>query len=84
MCIFWSVWKARNGIVFRDEVLFIQRLKSSFVHLFWTETKVYFIDGPQAFFISLIGWALKVFFEGCCFLFGWLFVKGVSLLSCFP
>ena len=23
LCIFWSVWKARNGIVFRDEVLSI-------------------------------------------------------------
>ena len=23
LCIFWTVWKAINGIVFRDEVLFI-------------------------------------------------------------
>ena len=42
LCIFWMVWKARNGIVFRDEVLSIQRLKSSFVHLLWLETKVFF------------------------------------------
>ena len=40
LCILWSVWKARNDIVFRDEVLSIQRLKSSFVHLFWSETMV--------------------------------------------
>ena len=45
LCIFWSVWKARKGIVFRDEVLSIQRLKYSFAHLFWSETKVYFVDG---------------------------------------
>ena len=67
LCIFWSVWKARNGIVFRDEVLSIQRLKSSFVYLFWLETKVYFVDGLTS---------LVHFFEGCCLLFGWLFIRG--------
>ena len=48
LCIFWLVWKARNGSVLRDEVLSIQRLKSSFEHLFWSETKVYFVDGPMS------------------------------------
>ena len=48
LCIFWLVWKARNSIVFGDEILSIQRLKSSFVHLFWSETKVYFVDGPAS------------------------------------
>ena len=33
LCIFWTVWKARNNVVFRDEVLFIQKLKSFFVNL---------------------------------------------------
>ena len=36
--IFWTIWKTINGIAFRDEVLSIQRLKSLFVHLFWSET----------------------------------------------
>ena len=31
--IFWSVWKARNGIVLRDKALSIQKLKFSFVNL---------------------------------------------------
>ena len=39
LCIFWTVWKARNDIVFRDEVLSMQ-----FVYLFWSETKVFFAD----------------------------------------
>ena len=30
LCILWTVWKARNDIVFRDEVLSIQELKSFF------------------------------------------------------
>ena len=33
LCIFWTVWKTRNNVVFRDEVLFIQKLKSFFVNL---------------------------------------------------
>ena len=55
LCIFWSVWKVRNGIVFRDEVLSIQRLKSSFVYLFWSETKVYFVDGPTSL-VNFFDW----------------------------
>ena len=47
LCIFWTVWKTRNGIVFRDEVLSIQRLKSLFVHIFWSETKVSLVNGPM-------------------------------------
>ena len=27
LCTFWMVWKARINIVFRDEVLYIQKLK---------------------------------------------------------
>ena len=33
-CLFWSVSKARNAIVFRDEILSIQRLNASFVFCF--------------------------------------------------
>ena len=80
LCIFWSVWKARNDIVFRDEVLSIQRLKSSFVHLFWSETKVYFVHLVHFF---LLGGLLGCFSEGRCLRFGWLFVRGVSLLFSF-
>ncbi|RVX02427.1 hypothetical protein CK203_031165 [Vitis vinifera] len=32
--IFWTVWKARNGLKFKDDVLSIQRLKYSFVFFF--------------------------------------------------
>ena len=39
---------------------------------------------PRALFNFLIGWALKVFFEGRCLLLGCLFVREVSFLSCFP
>ena len=29
--IFWTVWKARNRLTFKDDVLSMQRLKYSFV-----------------------------------------------------
>ena len=38
--------EARNGIAFWEEVLFIQRLKSSFVFLLCSETKMFVVDGP--------------------------------------
>ena len=32
LCLFWTVWKARNKIAFEDATLSIQKLKSSFVY----------------------------------------------------
>ena len=37
LCLFWVIWKARNSIAFEDCVLSIQRLKTSFVYLLWSE-----------------------------------------------
>lgn len=44
-----DIWKARNGIAFRKEVLSIQRLKSYFVFLLRLETKMFVVDGPLMF-----------------------------------
>ena len=51
LCIFWTVWKVRNKIAFEDDVLSIQRLKSSFIYFLWSETKLFIKDGPP----SLVG-----------------------------
>ena len=45
--LFWTVWKARNGIAFRGDMLSIQNLKASFVFLLWSETKLSMVDGPR-------------------------------------
>ena len=45
LCLFWTVWKVRNKIVFEDMELSIQKLKSSFVYRLWLETKAYIKDG---------------------------------------
>ena len=35
-----------NKIAFDDDMLFIQRLKGSFVYFLWSETKLFIKDGP--------------------------------------
>ena len=37
-CLFWKVWKARNGRAFRDEMLSIQNLKASFLFLLFVNS----------------------------------------------
>ena len=41
LCNFWTIWKARNKITLEDDVLSIQRLKSSFVYFLWSKTKLF-------------------------------------------
>lgn len=41
------VWKARNGIVFRNKILCIQSL--IFDTSLWLEIKVFFADGHSTF-----------------------------------
>ena len=55
LCIFWTVWNARNKTAFEEEVLSIQRLKSSFVYFLWSETKLFIKDGPSTL-VDFIDW----------------------------
>ena len=55
LCIFWTVWKVRNKIAFEDDVLSIQRLKSSFIYFLWSETKLFIKDGPSTL-VGFIDW----------------------------
>ena len=36
LCIFWTVWKERNRLAFKEGVLHIQKLKNSFVCTLWS------------------------------------------------
>ena len=42
-----DVKKARNKIVFWDDFLSIQKLKSLFIILLWIETKLFIENGPS-------------------------------------
>ena len=50
LCLFWTVWKGRNRIAFKNEEFAIQRMKNSFVYSYWSWTKMFIDEGP----ISLI------------------------------
>ena len=57
-CFLWTVWKARNGIAFRNEDLSLQKLKSSFgqfAYLLWMETKLFIVDDPSTL-VAFINW----------------------------
>ncbi|RVW88076.1 Transposon TX1 uncharacterized 149 kDa protein [Vitis vinifera] len=55
--IFWTVWKARNCLAFKDDMVSIQRLKYSFIFSLWAETKLFIVDCPLtiANFIDWMG-----------------------------
>ena len=55
LCIFQTVWKTRNRIAFEDEVLSIQRLKTSFLNSLWPGTKLFIKDGPSTF-LEFMDW----------------------------
>ena len=55
LCLFWTVWKARNKVVFKEEELSIQRLKNSFVYFLWSEAKLFIKDGPSTL-VDFIDW----------------------------
>ena len=46
LCLFWTIWKARNYIVFEDKPFSLQKAKTSFLFLLWSETKASISNGP--------------------------------------
>ena len=49
------MWKARNDVVFRDEVLSIPKLKFSFINILWSETKLFIEDGSTTLVQFILG-----------------------------
>ena len=56
LCLFWTVWKARNKIAFEDEVPSIQNLKSCV--FFWSKNKLCIKDGPSTL-VGFINWLVS-------------------------
>ena len=53
--IFWTVWKERNRLAFKDESVSIQRLKHSFILTLWAEAKLFIDDCPLTI-ANVIDW----------------------------
>ena len=52
LCIFWSIWKERNCIAFRNGTLVVQCLKCSLIFNLWSWNRMYI--GEEA--SSIIGY----------------------------
>ena len=55
LCIFWTMWKERNLIVFDNEELSIQILKNSFLCNLWSWSRVS-VDMCPVSLVSFIDW----------------------------
>ena len=55
LCLFWTVWKERNRIVFDNEVLVVQRLKNSFICNLFSWAKSSIVVGPLTLF-NFVDW----------------------------
>ena len=44
LCMFWTLWRARNRLVFENEVTYAQRIKANFVSNLWTWANLYSVD----------------------------------------
>ena len=54
-CLFWTVWKTRNIIVFKDDFLSIQKLKYLFLFSLLSKTKLFIENGPSTL-VGFIDW----------------------------
>ena len=55
LCLFWTICKERNRISFKNEGLFVQRLKSLFLYNLFCWTKLYIVEGLISFY-DFIDW----------------------------
>ena len=55
LCLFWTVWKERNMIVFANEVLSIQKMKNSFVYNLFSWAKSCLEVGPISL-VNFVDW----------------------------
>ena len=55
LCIFWTVWKERNLLMFDNMTISIHRVKSSFVYNLWSWSRAS-IDMRPISLVSFIDW----------------------------
>ena len=48
LCLFWTLWHARNSLVFENEVTSAQRIKANFVSNLWTWANLYSVDNTNS------------------------------------
>ena len=47
-CIFWTIWRERNRVVFEDVNISINRMKSTFLCNLWSWVNLYSVERPRS------------------------------------
>ena len=58
LCLFWTLWRPRNRLVFENEMVTSdQRIKSNFVTNLWTWANLYCVDNTNSIldFLTWLG-----------------------------
>ena len=48
LCLFWNIWRARNRLVFDNEVPSAQRIKANFVTNLWSWANLHSVDNTHS------------------------------------
>ena len=55
LCLFWTLWRERNRVVFDNEVFNAQRIKSNFLRNLWNWANLYSVVNTNSF-VDFLAW----------------------------
>ena len=54
LCLFWTVWQARNRVAFEDVASFAHRMKITFLCTLWSWANLYSVDNTNSLMDFLV------------------------------
>ena len=55
LCLFWTLWRERNRVVFENEVSSSQRTKATFLSNLWSWANLYTVDNTNSV-VDFLSW----------------------------
>ena len=57
LCIFWTIWRERNRLVFEDVIISINRMKSTVLCNLWSSVNLHSVERPRSLvdFLTWVG-----------------------------
>ena len=56
LCLFWTLWRARNRLVFENEGTSDQKIKANFVSNLWAWANMYSVDNTNLV-VNFLTWS---------------------------